>query len=86
MAANELPAGAGAPVLHLDYDGVLMHGAWLALGDDPIGWPAWALPHLLLTDPYEGISVPALQNELRARLAQLSQLPHPAVILNTPRR
>jgi len=31
---------------------------WLALDDDAIGWPAWALPHLLLTDPYEGISLP----------------------------
>ena len=33
---------------------------WLALDDDPLGGPDWALPHLLLTDPYEGISPPAL--------------------------
>jgi hypothetical protein len=45
---------------------------WLALDDDPIGWPAWGLPHLLLTDPYEGISPPELQAELRRRLVLLS--------------
>jgi hypothetical protein len=45
---------------------------WLALDDDPIGWPAWALPHLLLTDPYEGISLPETQDELRRRLALLA--------------
>lgn len=53
--------------------------AWLALDDDPLGWPAWALPHLLLTDPYEGVSPPELQAELRRRLALLAgtQLPGP---------
>lgn len=45
---------------------------WLALDDDPIGWPAWALPHVVLTDPYEGISPPALVEELRQRLALLA--------------
>lgn len=52
---------------------------WLALDDDPIGWPDWSLPHLLLTDPYEGISPLPLQEELRRRLAQLAsaQLPPP---------
>jgi hypothetical protein len=45
---------------------------WLALDDDPIGWPDWSIPHLLLTDPYEGISTPELQVELRRRLLQLS--------------
>jgi hypothetical protein len=48
---------------------------WLALDDDPIGWPDWALRHLLLTDPYEGISTPALQVELRRRLGQLAGEP-----------
>jgi HAD domain in Swiss Army Knife RNA repair proteins len=53
--------------------------AWLALDDDPLGWPHWALPHLLLTDPYEGISPPELQEELRRRLGLLEnmQLPGP---------
>jgi hypothetical protein len=46
---------------------------WLALDDDPMGWPDWSLPHLLLTDPYEGISPPDLQVELRRRLVQLSR-------------
>lgn len=46
---------------------------WLALDDDPIGWPDSALPHLLLTDPYEGISTPELQRELLLRLVQLSR-------------
>lgn len=45
---------------------------WLALDDDPMGWPDWAQPHLLLTDPYEGISPPGLQDELRRRLVLLS--------------
>lgn len=31
-------------------------GAWLALDDDPGGWPAWSIQHLMLTDRYEGIS------------------------------
>jgi hypothetical protein len=50
---------------------------WLALDDDAIGWPDWALPHLLLTDPYEGISLPELVEELRLRLAQLASAPLP---------
>lgn len=50
---------------------------WLALDDDPIGWPDPALPHLLLTDPYEGISLPEVQVELRRRLVQLAAAPLP---------
>lgn len=52
---------------------------WLALDDDPMGWPDWARAHLLLTDPYEGISPPELQEELRRRLQLLAnmQLPGP---------
>lgn len=49
-------------------------GSWLALDDDPIGWPQWAAQHLLLTDPYEGISPRHLQDELRRRLALLANL------------
>lgn len=45
---------------------------WLALDDDPIGWPAWTLPRLLLTDPYEGISLPETTAELRERLQVLA--------------
>lgn len=50
---------------------------WLALDDDPMGWPDWARPHLLLTDPYEGISPPKLQKELRRRLARLASASTP---------
>ncbi len=50
---------------------------WLALDDDPIGWPHWALPHLLLTDPYEGVSLPEVAEELRRRLALLPGAPLP---------
>jgi hypothetical protein len=52
-------------------------GSWLALDDDPTGWPDWALPHLLLTDPYEGISPEHLQLELRRQLALLASLQLP---------
>ena len=45
---------------------------WLALDDAPLGWPDWSLPHILLTDPHEGISPPELQVELRRRLVLLS--------------
>lgn len=45
---------------------------WLALDYDHIGWSAWALPHLLPTDPYVGISPPELQTELRRRLGLLT--------------
>lgn len=48
--------------------------AWLALDDDVVGWPQWSSQHLLLTDPYEGISPPHLQEELRRRLALLASL------------
>jgi hypothetical protein len=50
---------------------------WLALDDDPIGWPGWAFPNLLLTDPYEGISPPEAVEELRRRLALLAGDPLP---------
>jgi hypothetical protein len=47
-------------------------GSWLALDDDPLGWPRWAERNVLLTDPYEGISPSHLQEELRRRLHLLS--------------
>lgn len=55
-------------------------GSWLAVDDNPEGWPAWALPHLVLTDPHEGISPPHLQEKLRRNLALLAalQLPVPS--------
>jgi hypothetical protein len=42
--------------------------AWLALDDDPIGWPRWTEKHVVFTDPYEGISPAKVQAELRAKL------------------
>ncbi|GAB3647838.1 HAD domain-containing protein [Ramlibacter alkalitolerans] len=59
-------------------------GAWLALDDDPLGWPTWAQPHFLQTDPYEGISPPHLQDELRERLALLADLKPPSVFPTHP--
>ncbi len=56
--------------------------SWLALDDDPIGWPDWALPHLLLTDSYEGISPPQLQAELRRLLALLAAMQLPPAFPN----
>lgn len=63
-------------------------GSWLALDDDPEGWPDWAAPHFLQTDPYEGISPPHLQDELRRRLALLANLLPPSELppANTPRK
>lgn len=53
-------------------------GSWLALDDDPEGWPDWATPHFLQTDPREGISLPQLLDELHWRLAQLANLQPPS--------
>jgi hypothetical protein len=56
---------------------------WVAVDDDIIGWPTDLLHHLVACDPYEGISPPAVQAEVRRRLALLdglrvqSQLPRP---------
>jgi hypothetical protein len=51
-------------------------GSWLALDDGPDGWPDWAAPHFMQTDPHEGISPRQSQDELRRRLALLAKL-HP---------
>jgi hypothetical protein len=42
--------------------------SWFALDDDQVGWPAWALPHVVFTDPYEGISAPEVQTAIREKL------------------
>lgn len=54
-------------------------GSWLALDDDPVGWPEWSKPHVLLTDPYEGISPPHLLADLRRRIGLLAALQPPSV-------
>lgn len=45
--------------------------AWLAVDDDQVGWPAWALPHVVFSDPYEGISPPEVQQAIREHLAAI---------------
>jgi hypothetical protein len=45
--------------------------AWLALDDDFIGWPKELLGHLVVTDPYEGISPRDVQDAIRLKLADL---------------
>lgn len=45
--------------------------AWLALDDDPVGWPKWSAQHLVLTDPYEGIAPAQVQAAIRATLTCL---------------
>lgn len=46
--------------------------AWFALDDDVIGWPKASISHLVQTDPYEGISPPEIQAEIRRNLARLA--------------
>lgn len=43
--------------------------AWFAIDDDQVGWPDWALPHVVFSDPYEGISPPEVQDAIRTQLA-----------------
>ena len=45
--------------------------SWLALDDDGLGWPEGSLAKLIKTHPHEGISDPAVQEELRAKLKEL---------------
>lgn len=45
--------------------------SWLALDDDMVGWPKWAEQHVVFTDPYEGISLPEVQEQIRERLSAL---------------
>lgn len=59
-------------------------GSWLALDDDQIGWPAWSLPNVVFTDPYEGISPKHLQSDVRRMLALLEGMQLPSVLPNPP--
>jgi len=44
----------GAQVAH--YVECRRPAAWFAIDDDEVGWAAWARPHVVFSDPYEGIS------------------------------
>lgn len=44
---------------------------WLAIDDDVIGWPEAHLHQLIQSDPYEGISAPAVLQELKRKLAEM---------------
>jgi hypothetical protein len=46
--------------------------AWFAIDDDQVGWPEWARPHVVLSDPYEGISPREVQDAIRAQLVAVS--------------
>lgn len=43
---------------------------WLALDDDAVGWPSWALENLVRCDGATGLSSPQVQIELRQKLLQ----------------
>jgi hypothetical protein len=49
--------------------------AWFAIDDDQVGWPDWARPHVVFSDPYEGISPPAVQDAIRAQLQRITAPP-----------
>jgi hypothetical protein len=49
--------------------------AWFAIDDDQVGWPAWALPHVVFSDPYEGISPLEVQDAIRAQLQRVTTTP-----------
>jgi hypothetical protein len=51
--------------------------AWLALDDDQVGWPAWALPNVVFSDPYEGISPPKVKAAIRRKLTEMVQKTNP---------
>jgi hypothetical protein len=44
---------------------------WLAVDDDVIGWPEAHLHRLVQSDPCEGISAPAVLEELKKKLAAI---------------
>jgi hypothetical protein len=46
--------------------------SWVALDDDVIGWPKWAMSNFVQTDPYEGISPAVVLRSIRAKLAGLA--------------
>lgn len=49
--------------------------AWLALDDDYLGWPAWALGNFVRTDEVEGISHRAVQPIIERKLQEMYALP-----------
>lgn len=53
---------------------------WLALDDDLMGWPEDYRHKAVASDPYEGISAPAVLSELRRKLAEMcnGRQPQPA--------
>jgi hypothetical protein len=46
--------------------------SWLALDDDMVGWPKWTEPHVVFTNPYEGISPVETQAAIRDKLNALA--------------
>lgn len=44
---------------------------WLAVDDDVIHWPQEHLHRLVQSDPYEGLSAPAVLEELKKKLAAM---------------
>lgn len=49
---------------------------WLAVDDDLIDWPEQHLKKAVQTDPYEGISAPAVLDELKMKLAEMCARNH----------
>lgn len=45
---------------------------WLAIDDDLRDWPDWMLPHVVFSDPYEGISPLKVQDAIRAQLHRVA--------------
>lgn len=46
---------------------------WLALDDDPDGWPLECLPNFLQTDEREGISAPQIHAQLINKLKRFGE-------------
>ena len=46
--------------------------AWFALDDTFLHWPPQTVENLIITDPYEGISPPEIQDAIRAKLVLLT--------------
>lgn len=62
----------GAQVAH--YVESRRPAAWFAIDDDQVGWPQWARPHVVVSDPYEGISPPEVQAAIRDQLRRVTSL------------
>ncbi|WP_349678414.1 hypothetical protein [Polaromonas sp. UBA4122] len=52
---------------------------WIAVDDDFLHWPAWCRDKYVRTHEHEGISDPAVESELRQRLALMCSAPAPEV-------